>query len=149
MDIKDALQLVNKSFVYTSDRSYYILPETWRVVGDDGRGDCEDYSLTAVWYYSDGNWLRWMWNITFGPFRFWYCTMSNGEGHMITEITRGDNAGMFFDNIQKRLVTNEHLIKKGYTLKSPYYLPVTLYKVIVGYTLGTVGRVIRKHIVKK
>jgi hypothetical protein len=144
MNILDALTLTNKIFVYTSDKSYYIFPEVWRVVGRDGKGDCEDYSLTAVWYYSDGNWLRWLWNINFGPFRFWHCRAPSRDGHLVTQITRGEHKGMWFDNIQKKLVTRDTLEAQGYTLKFWWPFPMSMLRVAVGYTFGTVGRLLRK-----
>lgn len=144
MNITEAIKLTNKIFVYTTDASYYILPETWRVVGDDGRGDCEDYPLTAIWYYGDGSWLKWLWNINFGPFRFYYCLSPGGEGHLVTQITRGEHAGMWFDNINRKLVTRDVLDQQGYKIKFWWPFPIPLLRVFVGYTLGTVGRIIRK-----
>ena len=144
MDIKTAIKKTNDIFVYEGDKSYYLLPETWRVVGRDGQGDCQDYSLTVIWYYSDGNWLRWFWNAHFGPFRIWFCLSPRGVGHAVTEVRRGEYKGMFFDNITKRLVTREQFDKMGYKLKFPHFAPLTFAKIVIGYTLGSIGKLIRK-----
>tara|TARA_R110000851_G_C12718576_1_gene528196 strand:+ start:87 stop:527 length:441 start_codon:yes stop_codon:yes gene_type:complete len=145
MDIKDAIQLTNKIFIYKSDASYYLLPETWRVVGADGKGDCEDHQLTVIWYYSNGNWFKWIWNVHFGPFRLWFCASPSGDGHLVTEVKSGVYKGMFFDNISKKLITRTQLDNAGYKLKMRHYFPLTAIKILIGYTLGSLGRFIRKR----
>lgn len=144
MNIQQAIDKTNTVFVYQTDRSYYLFPEAWRVVGDDGVGDCEDYALTVIWYYSDGNWLRWWKNVQLGRFRFWYCNSPGGNKHVVTKIVWGDNAGMYFDNISKQLLTQQQLDRRGYKLYFPWFFPFPTVQIVLGYTLGSIGKFIRK-----
>lgn len=65
---------------------------------------------------------------------------------MITEITSGEYKGLWSDNITKQFVTRETVDKMGYTIQFPYFFPLRTIKIIIGYTLGSVGKLIRKFI---
>lgn len=145
MLINDAITLTNKIYIHEDDQSYPYMPEGWRVVGDDGIGGRVSYCLTVIWYYSDGKWGKWLWNVLFGPFKLWQSISPGGENHLVIQYTGTImNSAEFADNITKRLVTRELLDKHDYTLIYTVWGPELFLKILASYTFGTVGKFIRK-----
>lgn len=141
MDLEESINRVNKRFKYRRDASIYLLPESWRIIGSSGEGDCEDYSLTVIWEYSNRNVLKWLWHVGAGDFELWHCKSPRGVGHLITKQKSTD---LWFDNITRRPVTRAEVDKMGYRLIFWYPMPFSYLKIFLGYTLGSVGRLIHR-----
>lgn len=114
MTIDEALKTLNKKFVYTADRN--LLRDKWTIIKDFSKpqvyGDCEDYSLTLVWLVSDGN-MKKFWRNLRKNYSLYFVKSPGGEGHIVLydKTTR-----LYVDNIQKKFVTRDVLISKGYKL---------------------------------
>jgi hypothetical protein len=126
-----ALNTINQAFVYQPDPKIYGIPiDTWRIISKDWKGDCEDYSLTVIWLYSDRNIFKFIWNILSIRFLIYFVSLSNGEKHVVTRFE-----SKYFDNIQQKLVTKEELEKQGYRFIFPMISPIVFGKLFVSYVL--------------
>ena len=123
MNIEDSISTINRKFKYRNDFKWF---DTWRILENNQtiwEGDCEDYSLTVIWLYSDKNAMKFIWNIVSFRFLIWYAVLGNGEGHAVTRY--GD---MYFDNIQRKLVSLDKLKADGYRFVFPYVFPLLFLK---------------------
>ena len=95
MNIHDAVKLVSDKFVYTSDRIKIF--DSWRVMREvDGvfRGDCDDFSITVFWYYSDRNLLKFLCNLLIThQYQLHFVRTITGEKHVVGAVD-----GLYFDN---------------------------------------------------
>jgi hypothetical protein len=96
------------------------------------RGDCEDFSLTALYHYSDKNWLKfWYYLITYkAHIRFCYVDTPD-RGHAV--LSFGD---VYIDNIFGTTTTKDEMETRGYVFKTPswlYFAPTTVaIKLLIG-----------------
>lgn len=105
-ELKKVHSLVFKNFEYQTDKEQYGVIEKW-VEPDtsyNGRqklvGDCEDFALHCRKLLREKGIKT----------RLVFCTVEDGSGHLVLEAS-----GFILDNRETRVVTNAHLMRKGYT----------------------------------
>jgi predicted transglutaminase-like cysteine proteinase len=127
--LQTSLDKINEHFVYQADPKLFgkLQLDVWKIITKDWKGDCEDYSLTVIWLYSDRNIFKFLWNIISMNFILHFTKAPNEEGHVVTEM-RGSR--LYFDNIQRKLVTKDDLIRQGYKFVFPMIHPILLAKAI-------------------
>jgi predicted transglutaminase-like cysteine proteinase len=134
MNIKESLDIVNKKFKYKNDTKYF---DNWKIIYDKNseswEGDCEDYSLTVIWVYSNNSIFKFIYNLITFKFLLWYVKAPNGEGHIVTRYNN-----LYFDNIQQKLVTKSEL--KDYKFVYPMIFPLVFTKMIISYIVGLIIR---------
>lgn len=95
------LQKLNKRFRYKLDKDQYGRREHWTIMTNESGplvGDCEDYSLTLLWYL-EGKSFRDFWKaLLSGKAEMWFCKV-NGNGHAVLKYE-----GRWIDNGKKRWV---------------------------------------------
>jgi predicted transglutaminase-like cysteine proteinase len=73
-----SIEQLNQLFRYKPDER-----DTWRVLTEqDCQGDCDDYSLTALYILSGTSWLKLLWNVLTMQKLMWYVRTENGNPHM-------------------------------------------------------------------
>jgi len=104
--IKDIHKLVFSNFTYITDKKQYNNIEKWVQPASDYdgttsfKGDCEDFALACRKLLRDANIES----------RLVYCTVENGEGHLVLSVD-----GWILDNRFRAIKTNSYLVKHGYT----------------------------------
>lgn len=133
MEINQAIKLVNSKFVYTSDSNSLPFDE-WRVMDEDAqdklRGDCEDYSLTVLWYVCDRSWWKFLWYVILThQYRIYHVKTHTGGRHAVGRI--GD---LWFDNWTKEaLPYKEFFNRTNHEHKYFYFMPIMFIPFIVGH----------------
>lgn len=132
-DLQACLNYVSDRFVYTADKKSIF--DRWNVMKlqDDGKfyGDCEDFSLTVMWYYSGQSLFKFLLNIVLHRYVIWHVKTSTGEGHAVGSI-----GGRYFDNFGRKAI---HKSRKevtrayGHKFKVPFIFPFNILKLIAGY----------------
>jgi hypothetical protein len=128
MDIKTAVQNVSKRFRYSADADlkgidqWFVMPER-----KDGLmyGDCDDFSVTAIWECCDRSLLKFILNVfILHRYRLYHATAQKGGSHLV-----GYAQGLWFDNwtmaaVDKKTFINEtkHDIEYFY-----FVYPMVLY----------------------
>jgi hypothetical protein len=135
MTIEEALKKLNSHFVYRKDNVRWF--DNWRIIysekEDKWFGDCEDYSLTLMWMLSNRNLFQFLWDILRFKYLMWYVKSPRDAGHGIVQI-----GNLYYDNIQKKGVSKEELISKGYKFVFPLIPPFVFIKLFLSYTLGKI-----------
>jgi hypothetical protein len=132
MDIKQAIDTVNQKFHYQSDpRSFFT--DYWFVMQEkDGqlRGDCDDYSVTVLWYLCNENFWTFIWNVlVLHRYRLHRVETATGEYHVI-----GEADGWWFDNWTCRACSRDELFaatKHKYLML--YLSPIIAWFLVWGY----------------
>lgn len=124
MTIEEALKHINRTFKYKGDKKWF---DKWTIMNEPFVGDCEDYSLTAIYYANDKSMMKFLLTLMTFQYIVYYVKTSRGEGHAITR-----HKGMYFDNIQRKLVTKEKLVEDGYKLFIPLPFPFVFLKMFIG-----------------
>lgn len=127
MKIEDAIKHINKTFKYKGDKKWL---DKWTIMNEPFVGDCEDYSLTTIYHAKDKSMLKFIWALITFEYVLYFVKTARGEGHAITR-----HKGMYFDNIQRKLVTKEKLIEDGYRLFIPLLFPFVFLKMLIGTTM--------------
>ena len=132
MDHLEANKLVKAKFSYITDKKKYGFFETWSVLDTTQpvwEGDCEDYSLTVLWFMSDEKRLTMLKNILFNrDFRMHFVKyIPTGEGHAVLSYK-----GEFCDNIQRRWFKEGSAAYKKYDWKWPIFGPLVLSNLLIG-----------------
>jgi hypothetical protein len=121
MNIKESVQAVASKFVYEADTDKFV--DSWEIMQENQEGkmlgDCDEFSLTAIWYACDQNWVKFILNVfILHRYRFYFCKSSNGN-HVI-----GYAQGLYFDNWTKEaLPKQEFLDKTKHEILFPYISP--------------------------
>jgi len=119
------LQFFNDRYAYKYDVRNR---DRWHVLKRDSvgmfRGDCEDYSLSILYYViCRGSWLRfWLYLITFRA-QLCGCYTKNERGHAVLRY-----GGQYIDNWTKEWVSREHMEGLGHNFW-PWYraiIPTTV-----------------------
>lgn len=111
MELQKAIDVVNAKFIPTVEKR-----DSWRVLGKDWKGDCEDYALTVAFLHA-GGWLKFIYRFLTGYYKLWLVkTIKTNEGHAVLEVK-----GKFVDNIYAKLVT-EMPAYKFYYVCNPFRL---------------------------
>lgn len=111
MTLKD----FTERYVYKYDPSY----DQWRILKlEDGKyqGDCEDFSLSVLYYVICNESLFAFWyQLIFGKAKIHY--VDNNGGHAVLQWD-----GMYIDNWTKDWVSREHMESLGHKFHKRYYL---------------------------
>jgi len=103
------------NFVYVRDRG-----EHWQILtpskGGKYRGDCEDFSLTALYLLEGSLWNFWK-ALIFRKAKICFCK-AYGGGHAVLRYE-----GKYIDNIERRWCTKEELEAKGYKFSKWLFIP--------------------------
>ena len=101
MNLKD----FTDRYEYRYDPSY----DQWRILpADDLSGDCEDFSLSVLYYVICNESLLSFWyKLIFGKAKIHY--VDNNGGHAVLQLD-----GMYIDNWTKEWVTKEHMESLGH-----------------------------------
>lgn len=132
MHFIDANALVAKHFKYVSDNEKYKFREVWNVVDttkEEWEGDCEDYSLTVMWFMSGQNILVFLYNLLFNTaFTIHHVNVkSNGVGHAVMQYN-----DMYVDNIMREWKVDGDEALEAYEFRFPWYPPLILIKIMIG-----------------
>ena len=109
------LKNFTENFVYKYDPSY----DQWRILKlEDGKyqGDCEDYSLSVLYYVvCDESLFAFWYQLIFGQAKIHY--VDNNGGHAVLQLD-----GMYIDNWTKDWVSREHMESLGHKFHKRDYL---------------------------
>ena len=109
MDIKKAVKYVGDNFVYESDPK--VLGDTWQVLKmKDGKftGDCDDFSLTCFWFYSDKKLSKFLFHLLVTHrYKLYRCKTIYGEWHVIGSVD-----DLWFDNWTREALPKEQFFAK-------------------------------------
>lgn len=121
MTDKDALDHLNSRFKAKKDR----VLERWRIMKEPTgslEGDCEDWSLTALWYLS-GKDMKTFWrNQWNGNARIWYVRADIGGRHIVLKWK-----GQWIDNLNPAFSDTPH-----YKPRIPFFAPVVAFMMLLG-----------------
>lgn len=108
-DIKACVEYVASKFEYAYDRKGYI--DQWFVMKErDGkfRGDCDDFTLTCLWYYYGQSLFAFIWNVVIARNALvQQCITNTGESHIVGSV---DN--LYFDNWSLKALPKEEFLNK-------------------------------------
>lgn len=103
-NIKECVDFVASKFSYKYDKKFFI--DQWFVMKDkDGKfhGDCDDFTITVLWYYYGCSLLSFVWNVLIARnAKVYKLTAANGEPHLVGNI--GD---IWFDNWSLKALPKE------------------------------------------
>jgi len=100
----DVVKYLNQVFIYTKEKK-----DRWTILRSAPfEGDCEDYSLTILWHFSDRSWKKFWMNQLTGKAKLLICKVY-GVSHVVLEYD-----GKCIDNIQKKWTTKSQLVSDGY-----------------------------------
>lgn len=134
MKITEAVKYVADKFVYKSDLPAFLwLWDYWFVMPEQkGKltGDCEDFTLTCFWYYSDQNLWKFLWHLLIThKYRVFRAITINNEAHLLGSV---DN--LWFDNWTLAAVSNtEFFDRTQHKLQWQLLSPFMLLPLIIGY----------------
>jgi hypothetical protein len=131
MDLNQAINTVNQKFRYQSDpRSFFT--DYWFVMQEkDGqlRGDCDDYSVTVLWYLCNENIWSFIWNVLILHRYRLHRVKAIGGWHVI-----GEAEGQWFDNWTRRACSRDELFAQtGHEYQMLYLSPIITWFLIWGY----------------
>ena len=98
MLLEDAVSYVSQKFHYKRDKKPFLdLFDHWFIMKErDGKfyGDCEDYSLTVLWFLCDKSLLKFIWYVLIlHRYKLYRLFTISGEAHIVGKV--GD---LWFDN---------------------------------------------------
>ena len=97
------------------------------------RGDCEDYSLSVLYYVvCQGSWLKFWWMLFTFQAEICGCQTKNGGGHAV--LRYGD---MYIDNWTKAWVEREDMEELGHKFW-PWHLTILPTTVAIKMALGKI-----------
>ena len=121
MKNENALRLLNYRFIPKKDR----VLESWRIMKEPAgplEGDCEDYSLTLLWYLSDKSMLKFWWNqLTFRAV-IWYTKTDGGTKHIMLKWR-----GQWVDNLNPAFSDTPI-----YKPRIPFFAPIVAFMMLLG-----------------
>ena len=98
--------------------------DKWQVLrpNADGiyRGDCEDYSLSVLFYIiCKGSWLKFWWMLVTRQAKMCYVVTKNDDGHAVLKF--GDQ---YIDNWTRQFVPLAEMKSIGHVFHKWQYLPI-------------------------
>ena len=129
-NIKECVDFVASKFEFKFDKKFFI--DQWFVMKDkDGkfRGDCDDFTITVLWYYYGCSLLSFIWNVLVKhDCKIIRVKTSTGEFHIIGSVD-----GLFFDNWSLKALPEEDFFNRTKHNKlSRYNVFTMLGKLLVG-----------------
>jgi len=108
------LETFNKLFEYKSEQG-----DQWRILKQDSdglmRGDCEDYSLSVLYYVIAEKSLFKFWELLATRAKIHY--VDNNGGHAVLQFD-----GKYIDNWTQEWVTKEHMESLGHKFHKRDYM---------------------------
>lgn len=113
----DALSLLNK-FVNAaiqpeSDKAHYGVDEMWVMLPADGKGDCEDFALSKLYFLSEAGFPIVTNSRVVGVMIH---RGKSAEGHAILALKLPSGAVAYMDNLNDELMTRPELERQGYEI---------------------------------
>ena len=136
--IKDIIDAMRPKFSYKADTFRFF---DWWVVMKEKEGilygDCEDFSLTAIWKLCNCSVLTFLWKVIIShQYRIYFCKTKNGVNHAV-----GYANDLWFDNwTLKALPKSEFLKKTGHNVY--FFIPSPL--ILFNMILGSIARLFGK-----
>lgn len=116
--MNDSLDELRARFAYKLDKK-----DTWTLLGGENwQGDCEDFSLTALYLTAGKSWLRLWWMVITFQAMFWRADTANGPHMMLWVKGKG-----WIDNWYPTW-SNQARHKKRYPLVAPLLAMTLLLK---------------------
>jgi len=104
-------RFVNDSIVSISDRDHYGVNELWVMNPPDGKGDCEDYSLTKLMILSEAGFPI----VTNTKIVGVLVHHGNkAEGHALLAVLMPNGSVVYLDNLNSEPMTRAELQARGY-----------------------------------
>jgi predicted transglutaminase-like cysteine proteinase len=130
MELNEAIRMVNEKFKYEADSKFIL--DSWAVMQEkDGllKGDCEDYSLTVLWYLNDCSLWKFIKNvIILHKHRMYYVkAIPDNGGHAVANV-----GNLWFDNWTKEALPKDEFFdrtkhKKWFMYPMPLMVPFFIY----------------------
>ena len=100
--------------------------DMWRVLKPNElgmyRGDCEDYSLSVLYYIiCQGSWFRFWWMLLTFQVQLRYVTTKSGGGHAVLRYKN-----QYIDNWTKAWVSKEEMEALGHQFSLYKFIPTTV-----------------------
>jgi len=132
MKLEEAVTYVANRFEYEADPNFSKYLDTWQVlplIDDKFKGDCDDFALTCLWYYSGENRFKFLWNLLIThKYKLYRAKTYNGRWHIIGCV--GDK---WFDNWTRKVHDKENFLRlTKHEIKMRYYSPMFLLFLING-----------------
>lgn len=130
MDIREAVKIVAEKFQYKADN--LKLYDSWRVMklkDDKFAGDCDDFSITCFWYYSDCRLGKFLWNLLVThKYKLYRVRTTHGEAHVV-----GCVDDLWFDNFTKKAVPKEEFFETTkHKMLMRYFSPIFAIFLLIG-----------------
>ena len=130
MNIKEAVKYVGDNFVYENDPK--MIGDTWHVMkmkNGKFKGDCDDFALTCLWFYSDKKILKFLFHLLITHrYKLYRCKTNTGGWHVVGSVD-----GLWFDNwTKKALPKEEFFTKTKHNIKMRYLSIVFVWYLIIG-----------------
>ena len=138
MDIKIIVKDIAAKFEYKADIFKFF--DWWFVLREwDGKlmGDCEDFSLTAIWRLCDCDIFTFLWKVCIlHQYRIYFATTKNGVFHAI-----GNAQDLWFDNwTLEALPKEEFLSRTGHKIHFFIPGPLILFNMFLGSLVRNIKR---------
>ena len=140
MNIEKNVSEIAAKFVYLSDKKS-VLGDFWFVMksqeGGTLYGDCDDFSISALWLECDRNLWKFIWNvIILHRYKLYRCKTTSGEYHVIGRV--GD---LWFDNWTLSAVDKETFFARTkHKILHIYPSPVIAYFMLMGLLIDQDSR---------
>ncbi len=138
MQIEEIVKDIAKKFEYKADMFRFL--DWWFVLREwDGKlvGDCEDFSLTAIWRLCNRSVMKFLWKVVIlHQYRIYFGITPKGEFHAI-----GYAQDLWFDNWSlEALPKDKFLEKTGHKIKFPIPGPLILFNMFLGGLVRNIKR---------
>lgn len=129
MNIFEAVKFVADRFEYRSDPKLLDYWSVMREVSGKMRGDCDDFSITAIWKLCDRNIFKFILNVLIlHRYRIYFAKTKFGEKHAI-----GYAHGYYFDNWTRMpLSKTKFLEQTGHKMYFFFPSPFMILPLILG-----------------
>jgi hypothetical protein len=129
MNVIEAAKFVGSRFKYTSDPKSIFDP--WFVMRERNgimRGDCDDFTLTVIWYVCDQNIWKFIWNVMILHKYQMHRVRATGY-HLV-----GTAEGLWFDNFTREAMPRDEFFART-KHRHLYIYPsfVMIFPLIAGY----------------
>lgn len=129
-NLENAIRKVSEKFQYKSDRLKIF--DSWRIMPEkNGKlsGDCDDFTITCLWEYSDRNIVKFLWNtLVTHNYQIHRAKTVDGEYHIVGCIDK-----LWFDNWSLGAMTKTEFFKTTrHYYVSRYYFPIIALYLFIG-----------------
>ena len=132
MELNQAIQQVNSRFKYKADPEFIF--DVWKVMDEDTQGvllgDCEDYSLTVLWFANDCSYWKFFKNvILLHKYKLHHVITHTGERHIV-----GSYNNQYFDNWTLVALSEDDFFKSTkHDYQYQYFIPSMVLALLTGF----------------